>query len=135
MTTDMDETAGDDVTEGEPTTAMATEDEPTNNLVDDPFRAWEEATARRYTDLRHDARAIFRAMEGWGLVKDQDAWVQTCQESAEQFQTGAFLIDRLGAERYLDPPLMATLLGLRRRLTREFGADTAAEWMLIDLAV
>ncbi len=45
------------------------------------------------------------------------------------------LLERLGAERYLDPPLMAVLLGLRRRLIEEHDAQTAAEFMLIDSAV
>jgi hypothetical protein len=42
---------------------------------------------------------------------------------------------RLGAERHLDPPLMAVLLTLRRRLIDEYGATTAAELVLIDSAV
>ena len=40
-----------------------------------------------------------------------------------------------GPQRYLDPPLMAVLLALRRRLVEEHGAETAAELMMVDMAV
>ena len=54
---------------------------------------------------------------------------------ANDYDRGAFLIERLGAERYLDPPLMAVLLTLRRQLIDEEGATTAAEMMMVDCAV
>ena len=52
-------------------------------------------------------------------------------------QPGAqdFLIDRLRAERFLDPDMMATLLVLRRRLIDEYGTESAADLTLIDVAV
>jgi hypothetical protein len=56
-------------------------------------------------------------------------------KAAEDPETGGFFIDRLGAERYLDPELMAALLVLRRRLIDEYGAESAADLMLIDVAV
>src|SRR5918992_3642601 len=57
------------------------------------------------------------------------------EKAADDLETGCFLIDRLGAERYLDPELMAALLVLRRRLIDEYGAESAADLMLIDVAV
>jgi len=45
------------------------------------------------------------------------------------------LLDRLGAERYLDPTLMATILSLRQRFIAEWGITTAAETMLVDQAL
>ena len=41
----------------------------------------------------------------------------------------------MGAERHLEPKLLATLLSLRRRLIAEWGIATAAETMLVDLAI
>ena len=51
--------------------------------------------------------------------------------------SGQFLLDRLGAERYLDPPLMAVLLVLRRlsdhRNTRP--GDGGRKLMMVDMAI
>jgi hypothetical protein len=41
----------------------------------------------------------------------------------------------LGAQRYLDPKLVATILSLRQRLLDEWAVTTAADTMLVDLAV
>ena len=85
--------------------------------------------------MRGRARAAFRALEGWQRIGSQEEWVKVCEESQEEYQSGQFLLERLGAERHLDPKLMATLLSLRRRLVAEWGITTAAETMLVDLAI
>jgi hypothetical protein len=96
---------------------------------------YERRLAERHERLMTDARAAYRAVDGWGTVKSREDWEQTVAQASEEYQRGAFLIDRLGAERYLDPSLMAVLLALRRRLIDEHDARTAAELMLIDVAV
>jgi hypothetical protein len=96
---------------------------------------YERRLAARHQRLMTDARAVYRAMDGWGSVKTREDWDQVVAQASEDYQRGAFLIDRLGAERHLDPTLMAVLLVLRRRLVDEHDAQTAAELMLIDLAV
>jgi len=99
------------------------------------FRAALEKDRRHAEQLRRDARAAFRALEGWQRIGSQEEWVKVCEESQEEYQSGQFLLERLGAERHLDPKLMATLLTLRRRLVAEWGITTAAETMLVDLAI
>ena len=99
------------------------------------FRAALEQDRRQAEQLRRDARAAFRALEGWQRIGSQEEWVNVCEESQEEYQSGQFLLERLGAERHLDPKLMATLLSLRRRLVAEWGITTAAETMLVDLAI
>jgi hypothetical protein len=99
------------------------------------FRAALEKDRRHAEQLRRDARAAFRALEGWQRIGSQEEWVNVCEESQEEYQSGQFLLERLGAERHLDPKLMATLLSLRRRLVAEWGITTAAETMLVDLAI
>jgi hypothetical protein len=89
---------------------------------------------RRVAQLRHDARAVYSAMEGWQQIGSQDDWVQACQQAYESHGSGRFLIEQLGAERYLEPQLMAVLLGLRRGLVGSDGGS-AAEAMLADVAV
>src|SRR5215208_7796600 len=102
----------------------------------DAFMAeYQRGVAARHQRLKHDAQAVFRAMDGWGAVRSTEEWQATVQQAAEYLDTGGFLIDRLGAAHFLDPKLMAALLILRRRLVDEHGATTAAELMLIDCAV
>jgi len=96
---------------------------------------YERLLAERHNRLMTDARAAYRAMDGWSTVKSREDWEQVVAQASEEYQRGAFLIDQLGAERHIDPPLTAVLLVLRRRLIDEHDARTAAELMLIDLAV
>jgi len=96
---------------------------------------YERRIGERRARLTRDTRAVFRAMDGWGRVESLEAWQETVRKAADDIETGQFLIDRLGAERHLDPELMATLLVLRRRLIDEYGAESAADLMLIDVAV
>ena len=100
------------------------------------FRAeYERRLAERQERLMRDAQASARAMDGWGRVESQEDWQAMVRQAAEGLDDGSFLIQRLGAERHLDPTLMALLLLVRRRLIDEHGATTAAELMMIDVAV
>ncbi len=94
-----------------------------------------EQDKRRAYQLRWNTRATYRAMEGWQRVRSEEDWMRVCEESREEYESGRFLLERLGAERYLDPKLMATILSLRQRLIAEWGITTAAEMMLLDLAL
>ena len=78
-----------------------------------------------------------RAMEGWGRIDQQTeaGWRQACEEARQSYYSGRFLIERLGVERFLDPPLMAILWQLRQALVEEYRAETPTSTMLIDLAV
>src|SRR5216683_8029567 len=112
--------------------------EPTLRDADDSdaeLRAALEKERQRAQQLRRNTRATYRAMEGWQSVGNEEDWLKVCADSQEQYESGQFLLDRLGAARYLDPKLMATLLSLRQRLITESGISTAAETMLVDLAV
>jgi len=91
--------------------------------------------AERHRRLERDAHASWRSMEGWGNVTTEEEWNAAVIQADDDYDSGQFLLDRLGAERYLDPPLMAVLLTLRRRLVKEHGAETAAELMMVDTVV
>src|SRR6266849_5380416 len=112
--------------------------EPTLHDVDDrdaQLRAALEKDRQQARQLRWNTQATYRAMQGWQSVDSEEDWLKLCADSREQHESGQFLLERLGAERYLDPKLMATLLSLRQRLIAEGGITTAAEMMLVDLAV
>ena len=85
--------------------------------------------------VRWTARATHRAMEGWPRVASEQDWLRILEESREAYESGGFLLERLGAERNLDPKLVATILTLRQRLIDEWAITTAAETMLVDLAL
>jgi hypothetical protein len=76
-----------------------------------------------------------RAFEGWGQIHSVEEWQATCEDAAKRYRSGRFLLERLGAERFLDPQLMATLWQLRQGLIEEHGAESPAMTMVIDLAV
>jgi hypothetical protein len=91
--------------------------------------------AERHERLARDANASWRAMQGWGNITTQAEWEAAVVQADDDYNSGQFLLDRLGARRYLDPPLTAVLLALRRRLVEEHGAETAAELMMVDTVV
>lgn len=108
--------------------------------IDDLETRLQQARAedqQRYTHLLWDARAVMRAMQGWqGMDRNtEEGWQQACVEARERYQSGRFLIERLGAERFLDPTLMAILWQLRQTLVEEYGAATPTATMVSDLAV
>jgi hypothetical protein len=107
----------------------------TDEQIDGMFRAWRERTDANYLALRRQARSSFTAIEGWQRVQSADEWVALCDTAVEEYQSGRFLIERLGAERMLDPALMATLWRLRQELLRGLDATTAHEYMLVDMAL
>jgi hypothetical protein len=96
---------------------------------------YERGLAERQERLRRDARESWRAMDGWGRVKDQADWLALVDQAEEGITSGRFLIDRLGAERYLEPELMATLIVLRRRILTEHQVTAAADILLVDTAL
>jgi hypothetical protein len=107
----------------------------THLTVDQLGEVHQRIVAERHERLARDANASWRSMEGWGNVTTQEEWRAAVVQADRDYDSGEFLLSRLGAERYLDPPLMAVLIGLRRRLIEEHGATTAAEVMMVDMAV
>ena len=95
----------------------------------------QQIVAERHKRLERDARASWRSMEGWGNVTTEEEWQAAVVQADEDYTSGQFPLDRLGAQRYVDPPLAAVLLSLRRRLVEEHGAETAAELMMVAMAV
>jgi hypothetical protein len=85
------------------------------------FKAARQADRQRSKQLRWDARAVMRAMQGWREVRSMEEWQAACEDARERYQSGRFLLERLGAERFLDPQLMAKLWQLRQGLMEEYG--------------
>jgi len=99
------------------------------------FQAARQADRWHYMQLRKDARAVMRAMEGWGRIRSPEEWQAACEDASKRYQSGRFLIERLGAERFLAPEVMAILWQLRQGLMEEYRTDSPAMTMVIDLEV
>ena len=76
-----------------------------------------------------------RAFEGWGQIHSVEEWQATCEDAAKRYRSGRFLLERLGAERFLDPQLMATLWQFRQGLLEEYGAASPTVTLFVDLAL
>jgi hypothetical protein len=122
-----------EIASAEATAADGTVDEPRRFEV---YKAeYERRIAERRRKLTRDAQAVFRAIDGWARVESAADWHGMVAKAAADLETGGFLIDQLGSERYLEPELMAVLLVLRRRLIDEYGGESGADLMLIDVAI
>src|SRR4051812_28563219 len=77
--------------------------------------------------LRQDARAVMKASSGWRAVRTNAAWETMCADARRDFIDGSFLIAQLGAERLLDPRLIAVLWQLRQSLLAELGTVSPSE--------
>jgi hypothetical protein len=99
------------------------------------FQAARSADRWRYNELRKNAGAAMPAHEGWRSIRTAEEWQQICANAHKTYKSGAFIIKRLGAERFLDPETMAVLLQLHQDLILQYGASSPAATMLIDLAV
>ncbi|HZU76942.1 MAG TPA: hypothetical protein VFA70_09280, partial [Dehalococcoidia bacterium] len=103
--------------------------------LDTKVRKWQAERDRRYLAIRHDARAVWRAMEKWESVRTPEQWQERVEQAREDYASGKFLIDQLGSEHYLDPDETAVYWTLRQRLLDQVPHGGAAEEMLADLAL
>jgi hypothetical protein len=89
----------------------------------------------QHQELREQAQALLAAVKGRrGVNRDED-WQRIFQQANINYESGHFLIQQLGAERYLEPELMATLAQLRRGLLVGIQNPTAADTMMADSTV
>jgi len=86
MTDMCDETKRDD---GEPALRDADDS-------DAKLRAALEKDRQQARQLRRNSRATYRAMEGWQRVGSEEDWLKVCADSREQYESGRFLLERLG---------------------------------------
>jgi hypothetical protein len=89
----------------------------------------------QHQELRDQAQAILAAVKGRRGVQREEDWQKIFQQAKVNYESGRFLIQQLGAERYLEPELMATVAQLRRGLLGGIQNPTAADSMMADTAV
>jgi hypothetical protein len=89
----------------------------------------------QYQELRDQARAHLAAVKGRCGVRGEEDWERIFVEANAKYASGRFLIERLGAERFLEPELMATLTQLRKDLLTGIENPTAVDTMMVDVAI
>jgi hypothetical protein len=89
----------------------------------------------QHQELRDQARALLAAVKGRRGIRSEEDWQATFEKAKINYESGRFLIEKLGAERYLEPELMATLAQLRRNLLPGIEDPTAADTMMADSAI
>jgi hypothetical protein len=90
---------------------------------------------RQYEHLKDQSIATFRAVNGRPGIRSEEQWAETNAKASDDYRTGRFLMEELGARRFLDPAQVAVLSHLRARLAEQHDPEDAAQMMLIDVAV
>jgi hypothetical protein len=98
-------------------------------------RRVEEELKAQFIELRRQARGRFEAVKGRRGAYSEAYWEEAFRKARIDYDSGRFLIQRLGAERHLDLGLVATLTQLRQELLDGIENPTAADKMLADTAV
>ncbi len=94
-----------------------------------------EQEIERHRQLFDEAQSLQRSLAGWGAVREPGEWLELRERAVADYESGRFLLTRLGAERHLDPEQVATLLHLRGRIIDEMHLTTGLELMLLDAAL
>ena len=81
-----------------------------------------------------ESNAQFQEEGRRGIRREED-WHAMFQQAKINYGSGRFLLQQLGAERYLEPELMATLTQLRQGLLAGIENPTAADTMMADSAI
>lgn len=110
------------------------------SALEDPVAVAHEAKVRlelnaQFRELKRQAQGVFEAVKGRVGARNEQYLEQVFAKAREEYATGQFLMQRLGAERQLDLPLVATLTQLRLGLLDGVDHPTAADHMLADAAV
>ena len=85
--------------------------------------------------LRDQAQALIATVKGRRGVQSDEHWQALFQKAKIDYDNGRFLLQQLGAERCLEPELMATLAQLRQELLTGIESPTAADKMVADSAI
>jgi hypothetical protein len=102
--------------------------------ANDRHQQFQARVAELSSVLTQDAAAVVRATRDGSLLDTDEDWKRLAGRAHREYDSGTFVLNRLGAEGLLDPTLSAVLIELRRRLVADYGSSAAAA-MLIDQAV
>lgn len=118
---------------------MAKPPAPTECSADEAADLFERQIQQRkneqFLKLREEAQSLLRTVKGLPGVRNEELWNKMLEKAGADYQSGRFLMERIGARRYLDPELMAVLIQIRQRLLENIDHPTAADQLLADSAI
>jgi hypothetical protein len=111
-----------------------------DNVLVDPAAERHEIKAQtehnaQFLELKRQAQGTFEAIKGRRGASNEEYWQDVVAKAKLDYDSGNFLIGRIGACRQLDLPLVATLLQLRRELLDGIDNPTTGDKMLADSAI
>jgi hypothetical protein len=109
--------------------------EPTESTAEAFQRRVQEEKNKTFQELRDQAQATIAAVKGSRMIRRPEDWDAMFQKAKIEYKSGRFIVERLGAERLLEPELMATLIQLRQDLLVDIDNPTAADTMSADTAI
>ena len=98
------------------------------------FRAQAQAK-QLHSELSVRARAIFATIKGHPHIRKQEKLMEIMTKVAGDYEDGKFLMEQLGATRYLDYEGALTLSHLRQQLLSRIEEPTMGDKMAADTAV
>jgi len=93
-----------------------------------------EATLQ-FARLKDEAQALYGLTRGRVGVRSPEKWAELLEKAGDEIGNGRFIVRCLGAERYLDPEIVAVLVTFRQNLIAERPHATATDIMQIDAAI
>ncbi len=85
--------------------------------------------------IKTGAYALKRTYPELSALRAQEDWERAYELVDDDYRSGQFLIDSLGADRYIEPKIAMTLLMLRQKMAEEMQIESAVEFMLMDSAL
>ncbi len=85
--------------------------------------------------IKKNANVLKRTFPELTKLKVQEDWDLAYELVEKDYLSGQFLIDNLGADRYVEPKIAMTILMLRQKMIQDMQLDSAAEYMLMDTAL
>ncbi len=85
--------------------------------------------------LKQQAMGMLAAVKGRRGANTEESWQMAVAQAKIDYNSRKFLIERLGADRQLDLPLVATLTQLRHELLKGIENPLMADNMLADSAI
>ena len=85
--------------------------------------------------IKDAADVLKRTYPELSALRIQGDWERVSELLDEDYRSGQFLIDNLGADRYVEPKIAMTILLIRNKMIEDMQLESAAEFMLMDGAL
>ena len=85
--------------------------------------------------IKDAADVLKRSYPELSALQTQEDWERATELLDEDYRSGQFLLDTLGADRYVETRISMTILLIRKKMIEDLQIESAAEFMLMDAAL